>query len=119
VAFGDDGIKIYDKDANPIGQITFPATERVRNLCFGGRYNNILFVTAGKSIYKVDIRFYGDLVAPGLLGIPTNNSVVFNAISDKTLEAYIAYGTSSGNQLVKHRPKNTLQILQWRLRLMV
>jgi sugar lactone lactonase YvrE len=97
VAFGDGGIKIYDKDANPIGQITFPATERVRNLCFGGKYNNILFVTAGKSIYKVDIRFYGDLVAPGLLGIPTNSSIVFNAISDKTLEAYIAYGTSSGN----------------------
>ncbi|NVO09240.1 MAG: SMP-30/gluconolactonase/LRE family protein [Bacteroidales bacterium] len=97
VAFGDGGIKIFDKDANAVGQITFPITEKVRNLCFGGKYSNILFVTAGKSLYKVDIRLYGDFVASGLLGVPTNKSVVFNALSDKTLEAYIAYGTSDGN----------------------
>lgn len=97
VACGIDGVKIFDKDAKPIGQIAFPVGENVRNLCFGGRFNNILFVTASKSLYKVDIRQYGALVAPGLLGNPTNKSVVFNALSDKSLEAYIAFGTASNN----------------------
>jgi sugar lactone lactonase YvrE len=97
VAFGDGGIKIFDKDAREVGLISFPAGEKVRNLCFGGKYKNILFVTAGTSLYKVEIRFNGDFITPGLLGIPTDKSVVFNALSDKTLEAYIAYGTSAGS----------------------
>ena len=100
VAFGDGGIKIFDKTAKAVGQITFPATEKVRNLTFGGKYNNLLFVTAGTSLYMIDIRFYGDLIAPGLLGVPTDKSVTFNALSDKTLDAYIAYGTSA-NALTK------------------
>ncbi len=92
VAFGDGGIKIFDKDANAIGSINFPSKTKVRNLCFGGKYQNILFVTAGNSLFKLEIRYYGDLIAPGILGIPTDNSVVFNAVSDKQLSAYIAYG---------------------------
>jgi sugar lactone lactonase YvrE len=95
VAFGDGGIKIFDKDGNSLGQITLP--EKTRNLCFGGKYNNILFITAGTSLYKVEIRFFGDFIAPGLLGVPTDKSVIFNAISDKTLDAYITYGTDSSN----------------------
>ena len=95
VAFGQGGIKIFDKDAHAIGTIDFQSGSRVRNLCFGGKYKNILFVTAGTSLYKVEIRYNGDLIAPGLLGIPTDKSVVFNAVSDKTLTAYIAYGKSA------------------------
>ncbi len=94
VAFGDGGVRIYDKSAAQIGAIALPAGERVRNLCFGGKYNNQLFITAGTSLYKTDIRFYGDFVAPGILGAPTDKSVVFNALSDKAMSAYIAWGTS-------------------------
>lgn len=97
VAYGNGGVLIYDRNASLVGQISFPSTIKVRNLCFGGKYQNILFITAGTSIYKVEIRFYGDFIAPGLLGVPTNSSVKFNAISDKTLDAYIAYGTDSAN----------------------
>lgn len=93
VAFGDAGIKIYDKSAKEIGLITLPVGEKVRNLTFGGKYYNQLFVTAGTSLYKIDIRFYGDLIAPGLLGVPSDKSVIFNALSDKEMDAYIAYGT--------------------------
>ncbi|MCX6307622.1 MAG: SMP-30/gluconolactonase/LRE family protein, partial [Bacteroidia bacterium] len=97
VAFGDGGVRIYDKSATLVGNITLPAGERVRNLCFGGKFNNQLFITAGVSVYKVDIRFYDDFVAPGLLGVPTDKSVIFNAISDKPLSAYIAYGTNAAD----------------------
>jgi len=97
VAFGDGGIKIFDKNANPLGNILFPAKTKVRNLCFGGKFQNILFITAGNSLYKTEIRYYGDLIAPGLLGIPTDKSVVFNALSDKQLSAYIAFGTNESN----------------------
>lgn len=97
VAFGDGGVKIYDKSATLVGSITLPAGERVRNLCFGGKYNNQLFITAGVSVYKVDIRFYGDFVASGLLGVPSDKSIVFNALSDNPMSVYLAYGTSAGN----------------------
>ncbi len=95
VAFGDGGVKIFDKSATQVGSITLPAGERVRNLCFGGKFNNQLFITAGTSLYKVDIRFTGDFTATGLLGTPTDKSVVFNALSDKPMSAYVAYGTSA------------------------
>lgn len=97
VAFGDGGVKIYDKSATLVGSITLPAGERVRNLCFGGTYNNQLFITAGISVYEVDIRFYGDFIASGLLGVPSDKSIVFNALSDKAMSVYLAYGTSSSD----------------------
>lgn len=97
VAFGDGGVMVYDKDAKQIGQISFPPKVKVRNLCFGGKYKNILYVTAGNSLYKVMIRFNGDFIAPGLLGVPTDKSIIFNALSDYPMNAYIKYGTSSTN----------------------
>ncbi len=97
VAFGDGGVRIYDKTATQVSAITLPAGERVRNLCFGGRYNNQLFITAGSSVYKVDIRFYGDFIGTGVLGASTDTSIVLNTLSDKSLDAYVAYGTSQGN----------------------
>lgn len=111
VAFGDGGVKIYDKAASLIGSINLPAGERVRNLCFGGKYNNQLFITAGVSLYKVDIRFNGDFIAPGLLSIPTDKSITFNALSDKPLTAYIAYGTSI-NELSHQTPTTEYQANQ-------
>jgi len=97
VAFGDGGVKIFDKSAIQVGSITLPAGERVRNLCFGGKFNNQLFITAGVSLYKVEIRFTGDFTATGLLGTPTDKSVVFNALSDKPMSAYVAYGTGASD----------------------
>lgn len=97
VAFGDGGVKIYDKTATQVGSITLPGGERVRNLCFGGKYNNKLFITAGVSVYEVDIRYFGDFVGTGILGAPTDNSVIFNALSDKAIDAYLAYGTDAAN----------------------
>ncbi len=97
VAFGDGGVKIYDKSATLVGSITLPVGERVRNLCFGGKYNNQLFITAGVSVYKVEIRFYGDFIASGLLGVASDKSIMFNALSDKAMSVYLAYGTSSTN----------------------
>lgn len=100
VAFGDGGVKIIDRTAKEVATIKFPAGEKVRNLCFGGKYHNQLYVTAGASLYRVEIRYFGDLVAPGLLGVPTDKSVIFNALSDQSLSAYIAFGTSA-NELTQ------------------
>ena len=97
VAFGDGGVKIFDKLATQVGSISLPAGERVRNLCFGGKFNNQLFITAGTSLYKVEIRFTGDFIATGLLGAPTDKSIVFNTLSDKSMAVYLAYGTNAAN----------------------
>jgi sugar lactone lactonase YvrE len=101
VAFGDGGIKIYDRYANLINTIALPDGEKVRNLCFGGKYFNQLFVTAGTSVYKLEIRYNGDFIYSGLLGTPTDSSIVFNALSDKLIEAYIAYGKDSTDLVMK------------------
>ena len=97
VAFGDGGVKIYDKSATLVGSITLPAGERVRNLCFGGKYNNQLFITAGVSVYKVEIRFFGDFIGTGILSVPSDKSIIFNALSDKSMTAYLSYGTTANN----------------------
>lgn len=95
VACGNDGVHIYDKSATEVGKINFPTNVKVRNLCFGGKYKNQLYITAGTGLYRVEIRFWGDFVAPGLLGAPTDKSVIFNAVSDKAISGYLAWGTDS------------------------
>jgi len=57
VAFNKGGIKVFDKQANEIGQIAFPNGEDVRNLCIGGASGKTLFVTAGKSLYKIELTY--------------------------------------------------------------
>lgn len=95
VACSEGGIKIFNRKGMQTGSIAFPENEKVRNLCFGGQYNNVLFVTAETSLYKVEIRKYGDFIAPGILGVPTDKSIIFNALTDKDLDCYISYGTVS------------------------
>jgi sugar lactone lactonase YvrE len=116
VAFGDGGVRIYDRSAVLVGSITLPAGERVRNLCFGGRFNNQLFITAGTSLYKVDVRYYGDFVAPGLLSAPTDRSVQFSALSDKAMSACIAFGNDPSalnrQTVVKDYPANSPMVIQ-------
>jgi len=57
VAFNKGGIKVFDKQANEIGQIASPNGEDVRNLCIGGKEGKTLFVTAGKSLYKIELTY--------------------------------------------------------------
>jgi sugar lactone lactonase YvrE len=106
VAFGDGGIKIYDGNANLVNTIPPPNGEKVRNICFGGKHYNKLFVTAGTSVYEIEIRHNGDFINTGLLGAPTDTSIVFNALSDKMMEAYIAYGNDSTNLVMKTTAKS-------------
>lgn len=51
VAFGDGGLVLISPEGKQCGIISFPEKEKVRNLCMG---NGALFVTAGKSLYRVD-----------------------------------------------------------------
>jgi len=90
VAFGNGGIEIFSPGGLKVGHIDVP--EKTRNLCFGGKYRNILFITAGTSLYRVKIPFSGDFIAPGILGVPTDQSVLFNALSDLDLDAFLEYG---------------------------
>lgn len=48
---GYDGVHVFDPDGTRIGQILLP--ERCANLCFGGRRNNRLFMTASQSVYSL------------------------------------------------------------------
>jgi gluconolactonase len=48
---GHDGVHVFDPDGTLIGQILLP--EQCANLCFGGRRNNRLFMTASQSVYAL------------------------------------------------------------------
>jgi gluconolactonase len=52
-----DGVRIFNKGGDPIGQITLP--ERAANLCFGGRYRNRLFMAASHSLYSLYVNTQG------------------------------------------------------------
>ncbi|MGY4385823.1 gluconolactonase [Pedobacter sp. UYP24] len=51
-----NGITIYSKDGEEIGQIKIPGTS---NVCFGGSDKKTLFVTAKKSIYTIPMKVKG------------------------------------------------------------
>lgn len=57
VAFNKGGIRVFDKQGAEIGQIAPPNGEEVRNLCIGGTSGKTLFVTAGKSLYKIELTY--------------------------------------------------------------
>jgi gluconolactonase len=52
-----DGVRIFDSNARPIGQITLP--ERAANLCFGGRFRNRLFMAASHGLYSLYVNTQG------------------------------------------------------------
>ncbi len=52
-----DGVRIYDPNATPIGFIALP--ERCANVCFGGVKRNRLFMTASHSIYSLYVNTQG------------------------------------------------------------
>ena len=54
-----DGVRVFDRDATPIGHIRLP--ERCANLCFGGRHRNRLFMAASHSLYALYVNTQGAL----------------------------------------------------------
>ncbi|GAC1422635.1 MAG: hypothetical protein NVSMB67_19720 [Flavisolibacter sp.] len=52
------GITVYDSSANQIEHIDIPS-DWTSNLCFGGRYRNLLFITATSSIYILHMKIRG------------------------------------------------------------
>lgn len=53
-----NGIKVVNKQGEEIGQIPVPGSWTA-NACFGGKKNNILFITAGKSVYTLQMKVKG------------------------------------------------------------
>jgi gluconolactonase len=49
----EDGVHVFRADGGRVGTIRFP--EAPRNLCFGGAEGRTLFVTAGTSLYALDV----------------------------------------------------------------
>ena len=52
-----DGVRIFNKAAQPIGHIALP--ERCANLCFGGRWRNRLFMAASHGLYALYVNTQG------------------------------------------------------------
>jgi gluconolactonase len=52
-----DGVRVFDKNARPIGHIALP--ERAANLCFGGRFRNRLFMAASHGLYALYVNTQG------------------------------------------------------------
>jgi len=54
------GVHVYDKDGNKYGMIRIP--KRSRNVAFGGKKNNYIFVTAWSSVFRLRIKKWGNRV---------------------------------------------------------
>jgi gluconolactonase len=52
-----DGVRVFDKNAVPIGHIALP--ERCANVCFGGRFRNRLFMAASHGLYALHVNTQG------------------------------------------------------------
>ncbi len=52
------GVTVINKDGQQIGQIAVPEGWTA-NACFGGKNNDILFITAGKGIYTLQMKVKG------------------------------------------------------------
>jgi gluconolactonase len=52
-----DGVRIFNPHGVPIGHIALP--ERCANVCFGGRYNNRLFMAASHGLYSLYVNTRG------------------------------------------------------------
>lgn len=56
-ASAEDGIQVYAPDGSRLGKILVP--EACSNLTFGGRNGDRLFITAGHSLYAIDLKTHG------------------------------------------------------------
>ena len=58
---GHAGVEVLDPAGKPVCRIRLP--EAASNLCFGGPRRNVLFVTATRSLYRLQVNTQG--AAPG------------------------------------------------------
>jgi gluconolactonase len=56
--FAGNGVSIYNKDGKKIHQISVPS-RWTANVCFGGKKNNVLFITASESVYMLPMKVKG------------------------------------------------------------
>jgi gluconolactonase len=59
VATGVFEVRVYDSKGNHLGSIDIPET--TRNCTFGGADNKTLFITAGRSVYRIQMKVQGAL----------------------------------------------------------
>lgn len=52
------GVTVFDPNGNKIEHISVPA-DWTANVCFGGKDNNLLFITAGEAVYGIKMRVKG------------------------------------------------------------
>ena len=53
-----DGVTVYNPQGQKIGHIPIPE-KWTANVCFGGKKNNMLFITASKSVYTLQMKVHG------------------------------------------------------------
>ena len=53
-----DGVTVFDKDGQQIAHFPIPE-DWTANVCFGGKERNILFITASKSVYTLNMLVHG------------------------------------------------------------
>jgi YD repeat-containing protein len=61
VTTGMLAVRVYDRKGDNLGAIDIPET--TRNCAFGGAENRTLFVTAGRSVYRIQLKVQGAPVA--------------------------------------------------------
>lgn len=55
VAFSTGGVVMLSAEGEQVDNMTFAQRDRIRNVCIGGSEENILFVAAGQTLYRVII----------------------------------------------------------------
>jgi sugar lactone lactonase YvrE len=95
VAAALKGVKMYSPAGILIDSIAVP--EKVTNLAWGDKYRNTLYITAGGSLYSFHRNANYPFVCTELLGRPTGSSITLNMVPEENIDAYIEYGTASGN----------------------
>ncbi|MCK4629425.1 MAG: PmoA family protein, partial [Sedimentisphaerales bacterium] len=76
-------VVVYDRDGNKIETIDTP--EKPSNVCFGGKDNQMLFITARKSLYAVPMRVrgVGRMTGQSGMNIPTDYQLVYSQSFDE------------------------------------
>lgn len=57
-----DGVRVFDASGTPLGTIATP--RGATNLCFGGEGNRTLFITAGSTVFSIELRTPGATLPP-------------------------------------------------------
>jgi sugar lactone lactonase YvrE len=102
VAVSDSGIQEFDENGTFLNLI--PVPEKTRNLVWGGKNRNTLFITAGKSVYRIKINPDYPFVLNELLSRPTQNEITLTMLAETDVELFVKYGKSSGNYLQQTTP---------------